>query len=511
VLVLIDGRPINSPRDGEIDLSTIPLDNIDRIEVMYGPGSSLYGSQAMGGTVNIITKNPPKEKQKTESTTTFGSFKEFSQRISQGARLKKLGYLLTGAYESDHGFRENSEFNAEDLNAKFDYQLNAKNDIVFNSGIYKNRVGVPGSTASPSSINKQKVFRHFFDLNWDFKPDDLSSLSLKAYQTYDRLEFVQLPLAENAIQTTKVRGINLQVAQELYKFYQLIMGLNYVQNLNDSTTSAKHYYDVWAFYMENQFEFFDRLKLTAGARVDKYSNFGTELDPSATLSYKLDENNRIRALISRSFRAPTFNDLYWPFDGFAQGNVNLRPERGVTVEAGFDTRITDKLSTGITYYRNDFSNLINWAPQSADPSAIWQPMNIDSAVINGIEITNALALTDNLEFDVAYTYLRAKNSATGKYLIYQPIDKVDMALKYKDKCGLACQVSGQSVDQRFDDPNNSVKVKKFFVVNMHISKKFKEGFTYFITLDNIFNARCQTLRNYPMPLCSMSGGAKVEF
>ena len=63
-------------------------------------------------------------------------------------------------------------------------------------------------------------------------------------------------MTENAIQTTKVRGMNLQVAQELYKFYQLIMGLNYVQNLNDSTTSAKHYYDVWAFYMENQFEFF---------------------------------------------------------------------------------------------------------------------------------------------------------------------------------------------------------------------------------------------------------------
>lgn len=511
VLVMIDGRPINSPRDGEIDLSTIPLDNIDRIEVLYGPGSSLYGSQAMGGTVNIITKRPPAEKQKTESTTTFGSYREFSQVLSHGARVKNLGYLLTGTYIQDEGYRPNSKFRAEDLNVKLEYHLNLTNDIIFNSGVYKNRGGVPGSTAVPSSTDNQRVKRYFFDLGWKFRPDDSSSLDLRAYKTYDRLEYIQLPATDNTIHTTKVLGIDLQVAQKLRDFYQLIMGINGVGNYNDSTFSAKHSYNVVSVYMENQFEFFRRLKLTAGGRIDCYSNFGGQFNPSGSAMYSLDDNNSIRAVISRSFRVPTFNDLYWPNSLWAQGNINLRPERGVTVEVGYDTRITDRLTTGITYYRNDFSNQIMWMPLTADPWAAWSPQNISSSIINGIEVTNKLLLTDTLELGVNYTFLKAKDGDTQKYLIYQPVDKVDISLRYRDSNGLLCEISGQATDQRFATADNTVKVKKFFVAKLNISKKFKEGFTYFITLDNLFNERFQVIRNQPMSLFSMSGGMKAEF
>jgi outer membrane receptor for ferrienterochelin and colicins len=511
VLVMVDGRPINSPRDGMVDLSAIPLDNIDRIEVVYGPSSSLYGSQAMGGTVNIITKNPPEGKPRTESTTTFGSFEEFSQRIYHGARIKKLSYLLTGTYESDRGFRENSEFKAEDLNMKLGYQLNATNNFIFNSGVYHSRVGVPGSTVYPSSTDKQKVDSDFFDLSWDFKPSTDTTLSMKAYQTSDRMEYVQMPLSENSIQTTKARGINLRVAQGFYKFYELIMGLDYVQNFNDSTTTAKHYYDVWAVYMENQFEFFERLKLTVGARLDSYSNFDTEFDPSGTITYKLDDDNKVHALISRSFRVPTFNDLYWPSStswGYTvSGNPNLKPEKGVTVEVGYNTKISDLFSGSLTYYRSSFSQLINWV----DEGMLWHPININSAVVNGIEAQGNLYLTENFEFDTNYTMMIAKDTETHKYLIYQPVNKVDIILKYKDKKGLLCQFTGQYVDPRFHDSANNIKVKKYFLARLNISKKFKEGFTYFITLDNLFNARYQSQRNYPMPLYSMSGGVKAEF
>ncbi|MFA6282340.1 MAG: TonB-dependent receptor plug domain-containing protein, partial [Candidatus Omnitrophota bacterium] len=108
VLILMDGKPINSPRDGETDLSTIPLDNVERIEVMPGAASSLYGAQAMGGTVNIITKNPPEKGHKTEVTSRFGSFQTFTESLSHGARLGKFGYIISGGYESSEGFRANS-------------------------------------------------------------------------------------------------------------------------------------------------------------------------------------------------------------------------------------------------------------------------------------------------------------------------------------------------------------------------------------------------------------------
>ncbi|MDD5130990.1 MAG: TonB-dependent receptor plug domain-containing protein, partial [Candidatus Omnitrophica bacterium] len=100
VLVLMDGRPINNPRDGEVDLSNIPLDNISRVEVLHGAGSSLYGSSAMGGVVNIITKNPPKEGQKAEVYSSFGTARTYVERMSYGAKVKKLGFLVSGGYES---------------------------------------------------------------------------------------------------------------------------------------------------------------------------------------------------------------------------------------------------------------------------------------------------------------------------------------------------------------------------------------------------------------------------
>ncbi|MDD5135920.1 MAG: TonB-dependent receptor, partial [Candidatus Omnitrophica bacterium] len=335
-----------------------------------------------------------------------------------------------------------------------------------------------------------------------------TDVMVKAYQTYDRLELIYntAPFV-NDVQVTKVQGINAQIAQEFYKIYKLLMGMDYTYNRNDSTTSAKHSYDVWGFYMDNQLELFERLKLTAGARVDRYSNFGSEISPNFTALYKINDENSIHGMLSRSFRAPTFNDLYWPDQGWVVGNPSVKPERGWTVEVGYDTKIGDIFSAGITYYRSSFTDLINWLATNN----VWRPSNINSAVINGIDITGRVAITDNFEASTSYSYLRAKDGDTNKYLIYQPVSKVDIALKYRDKNGLVCDLTGQFVDHRFHDAANNIKVKKFFVSKISISKKFREGFTYFLTLDNLLNTRYQFVRNYPVPLFNMSGGIKAEF
>ncbi len=270
VLVLVDGRPLNNPRDGEVELSNIPLENIDRIEVMHGPASSLYGSAAMGGTVNIITKKPPKEKQKTEFTTSFGTFRTYIERLSHGGRVSKLGYLITGEYQSSDGFRDNSEFNAKDFNTKFEYELNDNNNLTLNSGFYRSKMGTPGKITDFDIDDKQKNLKNFFDLNWSFNPDDRTGLSTKIYQSYDRLEFMEnsnispldtaMPL-DKTIHTTKARGIDLQFSKQLFENYQGICGFNYISNHNDSTASAKHEYIVRAGYLENRLDLFKNLKI----------------------------------------------------------------------------------------------------------------------------------------------------------------------------------------------------------------------------------------------------------
>ncbi|MDD5729524.1 MAG: TonB-dependent receptor [Candidatus Omnitrophica bacterium] len=514
VLVMIDGRPINSPRDGEADLSAIPLDNIDRVEVVHGPGSSLYGAGAMGGTVNIITKNPPKENQKTELYSSFGTFRTYNERISNGARLGAFGYLVSGEYQNSAGFRRNSESDAKDINTKLEYEPNGNNTLLFNSGFFRSTVGAPGLLSSPDIDDKQKIIRNYQDFSWNFKPDDTTGLLMKVYQNYDRLEFnsnsADTPFeTANAkfIHTTTVRGYDLQLTKQLLNNYQVIGGFNYVGNFNDSTSSEKHSYIVRAVYLENRLDVTDRLKFNFGARLDDYSNFGTQIDPSFSFLYSLLDNLKLHGAVSRSFRAPTFNDLFWPDEGWDKGNPNLKPEKGVTKEIGLNTEINKYLNPGLTYYRSDFTNLINWMEESG----VWQPENINSAVIDGVELENKIKFTDNWSFDTGYTFLSARDKDTHKYLIYQPRNKVDLALKYKDLKGFICELKWQFTDKRFHDPENTIEVKRFYVLGLNASKKFKSGVTCFASIENLLARKYQVIQDFPMPGFSFTGGLKVEF
>ncbi len=516
VLVMVDGRPINSPRDGEVDLSTIPLDNISRIELLHGPASSLYGSAGMGGAVNIITKNPPKKGQKTEAYSGFGTNHTFIDRLSQGAGLEKFGYLVSGSYESSQGFRPNSEFSSKDLNAKFEYKVNNENNLILNSGFYKNRIGTPGSIDAFDKDDKQVDIKNFLDLGWDFSPDDMLGLKTKIYNNHERLEFIPNSIdsvyenntTTKSVQSTDSRGLDIQFNKRLFDKYRFLCGFNYVGNFNDSTSSAKNSYVVRAWYMDNQLDLTRDLKFSLGARLDDYSNFGSQISPNASFVYNLQESLKIRGSVSRSFRAPTFNDLYWPNDGFSAGNPNLRPEKGITAESGIENKFNKYLTSGITYYWTHYTELINWTP---DANNFWRPTNIGSATINGIELENKINLTHNFNAGLNYTYMIAKDSKTHKFLIYQPLDKVDCSLNYDDLKGFLIELKGQYTDRRFNDADNTVSVKRFVVLGVSASKKIGSKATYFISMDNLLNRKYQVQLGYPMPGFSLTSGMKLEF
>ncbi|MDD5108954.1 MAG: TonB-dependent receptor [Candidatus Omnitrophica bacterium] len=516
VLVLMDGRPLNNPRDGEVDLSTIPLDNISRVEVMHGPGSSLYGSSAMGGVVNIITKSPPKQGQKVEAYSSFGTARTYVERLLYGANISKFSYLISGGYQSSQGFRENSELNAKDCNLKLGYDLNNENNLILNSGFYKSKVGAPGSISFFDPDDKQNTLKRFFDFSWNFKPDEQTGFLAKAYQNYDRLEFMENGAQQiwevanqKDIHATTVRGVDLQFDKQLLDKYRLVCGFSNVKNMNDSTTSAKHEYSVISGYLENHLDLLDKkLNVDLSVRLDDYSNLDTEINPSFSMLYSFNDSLKFHGLISRSFRAPTFNDLYWPNDGMSVGNPKLKPEKGITEELGAEAIINKYITSGLTYYRSEYKQLIQW---SITDSGLYQPQNISSAVIDGIELANKISISDNFDLNLDYTYLMARDEKTHKYLVYQPANKVDSSLKFHDLNGLTMELRAQFTGQRFADADNNSKVKDFFVLGFSVSKKFKPGLTCFAAIDNLLNRKYQVIQGYPMPGFSFTGGLKAEF
>ncbi len=511
VLVMIDGRPINNPRSGDVELSTIPLDNVERIEVMRGPASSLYGSSAMGGVINIITKEPPKKGQKTELISSLGTFRTYYEQLSYGARFKNFGYKLNTSYQSSEGHRDNSEFYAKDLSSKLTYEFNPENKLTVNGGFYREKLGIPGTITSPDLDDKQYNFKNFSDLNWDIKPwaDKEIEVSVRAYQNYDRLEFIETPMPLNKdTHTTKSRGINLRHNQAVSEVYRLICGFDWNEFLNNSSQAAKHQYIVRAGYLENQLDLWEKLEINFGARVDDYSNFGAEISPSLNFLYRIKDGLKFNFLIARSFRAPAFNDLYWSASGSSAGNPNLEPEKGISGEFSIEKSFNKFLKIGLTYFRSDYKNLIKWQKGSDN---IWRPQNINSAIIQGVEQEFKIEPFDNLDIGIGYTYLRAKDNKTHRYLTYQPKHKVNLSLSYHGLAGFNIGLEGQFVDRRFDNASNTIYAKRYYILAIKVSKDINKNLNLFFNIKNLLNKKYQKIRDYPMPGFSFTSGIKLEF
>ncbi len=507
VLVMMDGRPLTNAHSGDIDLSTIPVENIEKIEVVHGPASGLYGSSAMGGVVNIITKNPPRKGFKTTLYSGFGTFRTYTERLTHGGNLNKFGYLLTGDYKTSEGFRGHSESSAKDASIKMSYEFSDDNRLAFNSGFSRTDTESPGPKTNNTLDDYQKWLKSFLDLTWKTKIWDKLGIILKTYENHDRLEFTSRPIPLiRSVHVTKTRGQDLQFDYQFAKFYKFLFGFNYAGNFDDSSVTGKHKYNVRSGFLQNQLELFNRLHVDFGGRIDDYSNFGTEVTPNIGLTYEIDEKTRIRILHGRSFRAPTFSDLYWDETSY-KGNPNLRPERGKSYEFGIEREFLDKLTLDLTYFRNDFKNLIKW---QLGGDSVWRPQNINKANIQGLEFNGKLALNKNFDVNLEYTYQRPMNRVLHKDLPDQPRYKVNTTFGYHDNNGLRLCLKWEFTDRKFSNETNTLYVKRHFLLGLDASKKLNQRTTLFVSIDNLTNRTYEVVSGYPMPGFSIDAGLKFD-
>lgn len=507
VLIMVDSRPINNPRTGMTELYQVSPDTIERIEVIKGPASSVYGSSAIGGVVNVITKKPS-EKPSTTIVSTFGTFRTFHESLSTSAIFKGFGYRLNYAHDSSSGDRDNSGYLSNNWDAKLNYEIAERNNIYFNGGYFQNKAGAPGSVFLPQVDDHQRNFNNFLDLGWDAEIFDGANMSLRGYQNTDKLEFEEGydPLIKTASRT-RVRGIVAKYDQTFFDVYKLIAGFDGKDNKMNSSNSGKHRYAVRSPFVQNEISLWEKVFVNFGARWDDYSNLKKEPTQSAGISVKPHEYVKLRANYAKGFRAPTFSELYWPFDGWTEGNPLLRPEKSWSWEGGFDIDYPCGLRLGATYYTNKVKDLINWA---AGDDWVWRPSNVSSAKIDGCEFSSSIPLLKHLKADVGYTYLNAMDRELDRYLIYRPKHKVDLGLTCEYE-RVYIRLSGQSLGRRYVDTSNSEVLKADFIANLEAQYKVNNSLTTFLSIDNIFNKNYQRILGYPMPGFAINGGVKCEF
>jgi outer membrane cobalamin receptor len=513
VLVLVDGIPAHTPRDGTADLNKLDLDNVEKIEVLRGPASSIYGSGAMGGVINIITKDG-RSFPKTMCKAEYGFHDTRGINFAHGRNLDIWDYYFSHDTYKTNGHRSNSDYECHTTNLKLGYTPWKDNRLVFSYGYHQSELGVLGPDYWQDTDDRQESWRQDISLTWDADITEDANILLKGYHNIDRLEFIEnLACTDLDAHKSKIGGVELQYAQKILDRVRLTAGYNRQDFRLDSSASGKHKSFLNAAYFEGEVDILEEVKLFLGARYDNYSNFGDRFSPSSRFSWWLNDNFKFHGLYSQAFRAPTYNDLYWPREdwgiwGGVEGNELLGPEKSESYEVGISTYFLEAIWTDLTFFRNRVEDLIIW---NEDSSSWHRPENMAQAIIRGVELNSDFMLWKRLKTNLNYSYLYAKDKNTKNYLIYRPQHQYKLNLDYKTENGWDIDCGFRYVSKRFTIEDNTNTLSPYWVVDTSISKELWDIWELRLSGKNIFDRDYREIQGYPLPGRQITTSLKCEF
>jgi iron complex outermembrane receptor protein len=444
--VFVNGVSVNSPSLGTADIGKIPLTNIERIEVVKGSGSLLYGSGAMGGIVNIITKRPDRGKMDLEVGAGYGSQNTYRLSAENGMFFAgDFGYYITAGRTETDGFRDNSYLKQNDLSMKLILEKKEAIDISLYGDYIDRKYGQPG-VKPPSGM--QDYYRggiKFYNseaaslldkggdedgrviLEAKGKPMTWLSYNLKGHYTnmenYYYRRYASDGTGQETWVTNEVLGTDGHLVVSPFEGAKLLMGGEYKDfnwnnegyNLNasgsrtGSKTKTKADLFTKGAFTEAQYRPSKYLKALAGFRYEDHSAFGSENLPFFGLVVNPFETTALKVNHGKHFLAPTPNDLYWPADPYTKGNLNLKPETGwhtdVTLEQSF---LKDKIFVSMSYFHWNVNDKIQWEP---DAQGVWSPVNLGKYKADGIEIGTKVGPFYDLTLALSYTYTDAEEKS----------------------------------------------------------------------------------------------------
>jgi outer membrane cobalamin receptor len=498
--VLVNGVNVGSPSLGIADIGKIPIDNIERIEIVKGSGSLLYGAGAMAGTVNIITKGPKKDKKDLKIGAGYGTQNTYRIGAEHGMFVaKNFGYYLTAGRTETDGFRDNSYLRQNDVSLKLLLDKKETMNISLYGDYIDRDYGVPGVKPPSDTQDFYRSGEKFYNneaaslldhssdkdgrviLEIKGEPLEWLGYNLKGHYTnmvnynYARYAFNGTG-AENWI-TNQVLGIDGHVNIYPFEGVKLLLGGEYKDfdwknrnhNLDafgaqtgfESTTKAHIF--TKAVFTEAEYRPSKYWKVLAGIRHEDHSAFGSENLPLFGVVINPFETTALKISHGKHFQAPTSNDLYWPADPYTKGNVDLKPEIGwhtdVTVEQSL---LKDKLFMTMSYFHWNVDDKIQWEP---DSQGVFTPINLEGYKADGIEAGIKIGPFYDLTLALNYTYTNAEEknreytrqdyftpdfqySMAKRRASYTPRNQFKADLTYKSNFGLTITGTARYVGDR---------------------------------------------------------------
>ncbi|MFA4905855.1 MAG: TonB-dependent receptor [Candidatus Margulisiibacteriota bacterium] len=478
VLVLLNGRRINSPLLGMIDLNDVLLDNAEKIEVARAPLSALYGTDAIGGVINVITRKTDKEFK-----LTYGTYGTQQIKLAYGGAT--LGYVRS------EGFRQNSDYTAQNFQQTLSW-----NDLDLKLNFYNADKGVPrvpnleSDPYSASTPNdRQKDQNLFADLLYKRQAGPVSTQARfyqnQLYEQFHSYNFFTLAFDDTDYRTIQ-QGVELQQTLDVSKNSNLIYGIEARQDRGASFYAGDHTVSNYAGF--GQIQLGNRsFNLVAGTRMDKHSTFGYTMNPRVGVSALVPGDLTLRASLGNAFKAPTLNDLYWNDPVWQMfGNVDLLPEKSQTAELGLSKIFFDRLDLALNYYTTSITDLILWDWDIT--TNITRAKNVGAVEVRGTECEGTYKLSPLLDLFANYSWERSEDvkdvtaAYVGKRTPYSPEDKFNVGLKAAEHLKIVLS----HVGERFADGGNTIKLPGYTVVNIWAGRKVS-GLDASLSIDNLTN------------------------
>jgi vitamin B12 transporter len=533
--VLIDGIDANDPsQDGVFDFAQVLTSDIAQVEVLRGPQSSLYGSDAIGGVVNIVTKTgegPPQFTGRIEG----GSFETFNQSASLRGSVSRFRYsfnvahflvddtpvtplvLLPAGRKRINDSYENTTVSTKlgvDLTDTFGIDLVGRytdSTLFFTGEDFSFFPSVPA--ASQSEQNARQLFAraeaHLALFDNAFK--NRIGVNYTNYRTTIQAPDTGFGLPPENINHGDRIKFDWQGNIELGKGHALILGVEDQEDrLLDSPISAAN--DNIAGFAELQSEIVPGLFAAASVRHDDNDRFGGKTTWRIAPAYLAPNiGTKLKASYGTGFKAPSLTQLFVSFPAFNFfANPDLQPEESEGYDVGFEQPLAgERVRFGATYFHNDIKNLIN-------ANATFTSLdNVGQATTEGVETFVFVAVTDRFKLRGDYTYTRAVDDTSGLELLRRPKHKASLTATWLPTDRLSFSATMLYVGSQVDG-NRSFSIQRldtdpYFVVNLAADYDLGKGVALFARIDNLFDRRYENPTGFQRPGFGVFGGVRVSW
>ena len=511
MLVLIDGHPQYMGLMGHPISDAYQSLLAERVEVLRGPASVLYGSNAMGGVINIVTRKMQQDGIRTHANVGYGSYNTLQSEVTNRVRKGRFTSIVSGSYNRTDGHRKDMEFEQYGGYAKFGYEISDAWNVWADVNLTHFDASNPGEISNSLLDNDQRITRgmtSFALANHYAKTSGTLSFFYNwgKHWINDGYHLGGDPLDYRFHSRDRMLGVSWYQSVQLFEGNRLTVGFDYFHFggeawnktlAGERDTQADKTQDDVAGYIDFRQNLGDWLTFDVGLRVDHHSQVGTEWVPQVGFSFHLPENSEVKLMASKGFRYPTIREMYM----FRPANPDLKPERLWSYELSFAQRLLDgRLSYGVNVFYIDGENLIMRMPIDG------RPLNVNTGKIenSGVEAQVAYRIVPAWSVDANYSYLHMDNP-----VLASPEHKLYAGTAFsKGRWNVSTGLQYVAGLYKELDPEET---EDFLLWNVRGSFRVLDGFDVWVKGENLLAQRYEINAGFPMPKATVMAGVNIKF